>query len=188
MFGERMQPIFYDGTGQLVKILVSAPFLYAAVILFIRIAGKRSTSQMNNFDWIVTVAMGSLVGSGLILMDIQLAEALLAIFALMALQYLATWLALHVKPFENALKAEPRLLVRDGEFLHDAMRKERVTEAEIMAALRESGVHSLDRVRFVILESDAKFSVIADKGPAGAPGSALVDVPGISRQAQTGAG
>ncbi len=175
-----MPPIIYDGSDLLVKMLVSAPFLYAAVILFIRIAGKRSTSQMNNFDWIVTVAMGSLVGSGLILKDVQLAEALTAIFALMALQYLATWLAMRSPAMERAIKAEPRLLVRDGRFLKDAMRKERVTEAEILAALRENGVRSLDAVRFVILESDARFSVISDREQEQAPGSALTDVPGIS--------
>ncbi len=156
-----MLDIFYDGYENLVKTAINAPILYVAVVLMIRIAGKRSTAQMNNFDWIVTVAMGSLVGSGLVLEDVTLAETVFAIFALMALQYLFTLSAYHEKRFESLIKAQPRLLLARGRLLHDKMRQERVTESELMAALRNNGLYRLEDAQWVILESDASFSVVA---------------------------
>lgn len=162
-----MQDIFFDGWGNIVSILICAPLAYLAVIAFIRLSGKRSTSQMNNFDWIVTVAMGSLVASNLVLEDVTLVEALVAIGALMGLQYLFTLGAARYDWVERLIKSKPAVLYDRG-YCRDAMSRERVTENEIGAAIRENGLHDLSDIRWVILESDASFSVIAaGDGPDG---------------------
>ena len=41
----------FDGWEGILKILIAAPIMYISVVVAIRIIGKRSTSQMNNFDW-----------------------------------------------------------------------------------------------------------------------------------------
>ncbi|MHA6288585.1 DUF421 domain-containing protein [Maricaulis sp. CAU 1757] len=165
-----MQDVFFDGWGNLGAILISAPIVYLAVVAMIRISGKRSTAQMNNFDWLVTVAMGSLVGSSIVLETVTIAEVLLAIAALLALQYIATRLAFRSDTIAHVIKPAPRL-VYDRGFLPDAMRDERVTRSEVRAAIRESGMSRLDDVRWVILETDGQFSVI---GTSDADGKADV--------------
>lgn len=154
-----MQDIFFDGFSNLVSIMVTAPIIYLGVILFIRVSGKRSTSQMNNFDWIVTVAMGSLVGSSLVLEDVTLAEALLATGMLMVLQFLFTFGAARSGWIERLIKSRPRILYTDG-YCTEAMSRERITKSEIRAAIRETGTASLADIQWVVLESDATFSVI----------------------------
>jgi uncharacterized membrane protein YcaP (DUF421 family) len=155
-----MENLFFDNADNLWRIVISAPILYLSVIGFIRLSGKRSTSQMNNFDWIVTVAMGSLVASGIILKDVTILEIMLAIGLLLVFQYAVTKSLPHSKTMRVLIKAEPRLLVRDGKYLHDAMAKERVTEVEILAAIRTKGLRQLDDVLAVILETDASMSVL----------------------------
>lgn len=174
--------LFIDDQDTLLRILVSAPILYLAIIGFVRLVGKRATSQMNNFDWIVTVALGSLTASGILLKDVSILETLFAIGLLLGLQYCLTALAVRSKVVDNAIKAEPRLLVDNGAFLSRAMRKERVTEQEILSALREHGVKSMDEVRWVILESDASFSVIPKFEEGGSNLSALKNVNGVHAQ------
>lgn len=154
-----MPDIFFDGWGNIVSIAITAPLVYLAIIAFIRLSGKRSTSQMNNFDWIVTVAMGSLVGSLLVIEDVTLAEAVFAIGLLMGLQYLFTLGAARFDWVERIIKSRPTLLF-DGDFHRSAMREERITESEISAAVRENGLNHLSDVRWVVLESDASFSVV----------------------------
>ncbi len=156
--------IFYDGTDGIVRILLSAPIMYLAIILFIRLAGKRSTSQMNNFDWIVTVALGSITGSGIILKSVTVSEALFATAILLATQWLLTSGILRFDWMAHLAKAEPRLLVHRGQYVHSAMRAERVTETEVMSAIRARGLTDVRDAQWVILETDATFSVIADDG------------------------
>lgn len=153
--------IFFDGWSDIIQILITAPLIYLLVVICTRVSGKRSTSQMNNFDWIVTVAIGSLVGSAVISKSITIAEAVAAIGALFALQYLFTLAARHSRRVEGWIKADPKLVFENGNFLERAMDEERLTRNEVLAAIREAGHRSLEEVHFVILESDARFSVVA---------------------------
>ena len=155
------EPIFFDGTASLARIVISVPIAYFAIILLIRLAGKRSTSQMNNFDWVVTVAMGTLAASCMIQESVTIAESMLAIGSLLALQWAVTKLIYHFPLVSHVVKAEPALLVSDGQLLQSTLRRERVNQDEVFAAIRENGLSSLDEVRWVILETDATISVIA---------------------------
>ena len=66
---------------------------------------------------------------------------------------------------------EPALLVYRGEYLQDALRRERVSEEEVLAAARASGFARLDHTDAVILETDGTFSVVrSSAGLAGGVG------------------
>ncbi len=155
-----MENLLFISLDNLLRVALSVPLLYFAVIGFIRISGKRSTSQMNNFDWIVTVAMGSLVASGIVLKNVAVVEVWLAIFLLLALQYVVTKSIMHNDTLSDLVRAEPALLLHKGKFIRAAMEAERVSEKEICAAIRGSGIQDIDQVWAVTLETDATFSVL----------------------------
>lgn len=150
----------FDGWEGIIKICIAAPIMYVSVVVAIRIAGKRSTSQMNNFDWIVTVAIGSLTASGIILDSVSISEALLAIALLLGAQYLLTKGFLASGKLTKLAKASPTLLVYKGQFIQPAMETERVRASEVMAALRKQGLISVEEAQYVVLETNATFSVI----------------------------
>lgn len=83
------------------------------------------------------------------------------------LQYLITWLSVRSKTISRMVKAEPSLLFYRGAFLPDAMRAERVVEAEIYAVLRAAGVAHTDGVEAVVLETDGSFTVIPHPASGG---------------------
>lgn len=62
--------------------------------------------------------------------------------------------------FRRFAAAPPLCIVRDGKMLRRNMRKEYITEDELLSQLREQGVDSLDKVKDVYLETDGNFSVI----------------------------
>ena len=152
---------FFDNWQDLLRVLITAPAIYAFIVLAIRVVGKRSTSQMNNFDWVVTVALGSIAGSGIMLKDVSVSETLLAIGLLLAFQWLLTTSVMHSKLVGRLVKARPTLLVYAGEFIDAAMRQERITQGEVMSAMRDNGYTRITQVKFVILEPDASFSMVA---------------------------
>ncbi|OWU68107.1 DUF421 domain-containing protein [Marinibacterium profundimaris] len=176
IFGE---PIFFDGGTELLRVAISAPIIYLGIICAIRLAGKRSTSQMNNFDWVVTVAMGSITASGIVLKDVTILEVFLAVGLLLGLQWMVTKMIVWYPPTGRLVKAEPALLVQDGEFLHESLRRERVSTAEVLAAVRENGFTALDQVRWVILETDATMSVLPRTDDPRTETTALCGVAGV---------
>lgn len=158
-----LSDILFIDFNSLIRILLSAPILYLSIIILVRISGKRTASKMNNFDWIVTVAMGSLVASGIMTKDASILDVIFAIGLLLGFQYVLTWGIIRSDRIADLVKATPRLLVYQGKFLDSAMRKERVSQHEVLSAIREQGVHNLEDVEAVVLEADAAFSVIQKK-------------------------
>ena len=165
--------MFFQSTAGLLRVLISALLTYAAVVALVRLTGKRSTSQLNNFDWIVTVAIGSIIGSTIISKSIPLLEGLVGIITLFGVQYLVTKLSTLSPSFSSAIHAEPTIVFFRGRFIEEAMHRERITKQEVFSALRESGVHRLSDAEAVVLESDAKFSVLSTQDDDGGASTTL---------------
>ena len=79
---------------------------------------------------------------------------------LIALQFVITWLSVRSAWVRSLVKSEPTLLVRDGIYLDKAMRAQRVTKAEVEAALRDHGLGAIDQVGCLVLETDGSLSVV----------------------------
>lgn len=174
---EILSGLFAIGGPDAARIVLAAPLLYVTLILLVRVSGKRTTSQMNGFDWVVTVASGSLVATGIMPGGASAIEAALALAVLIAMQWAVTFAVSRSGAAQEAVKATPRLLLRNGAFVRDAMLAERVSEAEVRAEVRSAGHTRLEDVEWVILETDASLSV-AVKTDADAPRTALVGVAG----------
>lgn len=144
---------------------------YAALIVLLRVSRKRTLSKMNAFDLIVTVALGSTLATILLSPDTPLAQGVTALAVLIFLQFAITWLSVRFKAVDRFVKAEPRLLWHRGEFLQGAMKAERITEGEILQAMRSAGLGSPEEAEAVVLETDGSLSVMQS---AGSPASNLL--------------
>lgn len=164
--------MFFDSWMELLRVAVVGALSYGALVLFLRLSGKRTLAKMNAFDLVVTVALGSTLATIVLSTDVALAEGILAFATLIGLQYAVAWGSNRVPALARLVKSEPRLLFHDGRFLEGALRAERVTRDEVLAAIRQSGTSSIDEVRSVILETSGEFSVL---GPPGPRDSSLLD-------------
>ena len=155
-----MDMIFFDNIDKLGRIVLTTVMVYVLIVTVTKISGKRSTSQLNNFDWIVTVMIGSLGASTILLKDIPFVEGVSSILVLYLLQFAVTKYAAISPQFSNFILSEPRIVFYQGQFLPDAMRDERLTRQEIECAMRSEGINSFDDVEAIVFESDAKLTVI----------------------------
>lgn len=152
--------MFFDNWYGLLRILAVAPIAYLVLILALRVSGKRTLSKMNAFDFIVTVALGSTLASTITSETVALVEGILALAMLITLQFIITWLSVRSPTVSRLVKAEPSLLYHNGRYIDPEMKRSRITESEVQAAIREQGHGSMDQVAAVILETDGTFSVV----------------------------
>jgi uncharacterized membrane protein YcaP (DUF421 family) len=152
--------VFFAGWGPIGRVLLVGVLAYAGLVLLLRISGKRTLSKMNAFDFVVTVALGSTLATMLLSKQTALAEGLAAFAMLIALQYVVAWTSRRAVWFNRLVKSEPALLLHRGEFLDGALRRERVTRQEVLAAARSAGARTLGEVSAVVLETDGSFSVV----------------------------
>ncbi|MBK8906421.1 MAG: DUF421 domain-containing protein [Rhodospirillales bacterium] len=158
--------MFFESWTGLLRIIVVGSACYIALILMLRVSGKRTLSKMNAFDLVVTVALGSTFATVVIDRSVPLADGAVALGLLIFLQYAITWMSVRSDRVQALVKSEPTLLVRDGGFLDDAMRRQRVSREEVLAAIREEGNASLEGTALVVLETDGTMSVIRKSNDA----------------------
>jgi uncharacterized membrane protein YcaP (DUF421 family) len=158
----------FDSWASLGRTALAGVLAYGALLLFLRISGKRTLAKLNAFDLVITVAIGSTLASTLTSKSLALADGVLALLLLVALQFVVAWLTVRVDWFRRLIKAGPAAVFRRGEFDQAAMRRERLARDEVLMAVRQAGIHDLERVSIVVLETDGSLSVLsrADAPPA----------------------
>lgn len=152
--------MFFSDWFAVLRVIIVGACAYIALIVLLRASGKRTLSKMNAFDFVVTVAIGSTLATVLLSKDVVLLEGIVAFALLIGCQFVITWLSVRSQAIGSWVKSEPTLLWHRGEFLRAAMRRERVTENELLAAVREQGTASLEEVAAIMLETDGSFSVV----------------------------
>lgn len=133
----------------------------AWIIFLVRIVGLRSFSKMTNFDFVMTVAMGSLLaGVSQSQQWAGLLQVLTAMACLFAVQYFVSRLRRWSPRFDALVQNTPVLLMKDGVILHDALRATRVAEEDLIAKLREANVLKISSVLAVVLETTGDITVL----------------------------
>ncbi|WP_423823047.1 YetF domain-containing protein [Salinisphaera sp. SPP-AMP-43] len=156
--------ILSNGTA-VFSMLISALGIYAALLLFTRLAGLRSFSKMSSFDFAITVAFGSTLASTLLSKDPALLTGALALAVLFGMQYAVALGRRSSSDFRRLVDNEPLLLMAGGQLLQANMDAARVTESDLNAKLRMHGVAHRDQVRAVILETTGDVSVLRADQP-----------------------
>jgi uncharacterized membrane protein YcaP (DUF421 family) len=159
-----MEDALFRDWSVLLRTGVVGVLAYASLLFILRISGQRTLSKMNAFDFVVTVALGSTLATILLNRDVALAEGALAFAVLVGLQYLITWSSVRARWVRRIVTGEPILLLYRGDFLPEALRRARVTEEEIMAAVRSAGLSGLEQAQAVVLETDGSVSVVRAGG------------------------
>jgi uncharacterized membrane protein YcaP (DUF421 family) len=162
-------PMLFDDWSGIMRTVVVGTLAYAALVVLLRVSGKRTLAKMNAFDFVVTVALGSTLATILLSKDVALAEGVTAFLTLIGLQYAIAWAQVRSARVQRLVKSEPRLLLFEGRLLDDAMQAERVTREEVLAAIRSEGILSVEEAGAVVLETDGTFAVMKrSKGDASA--------------------
>jgi uncharacterized membrane protein YcaP (DUF421 family) len=150
--------LFQDWEGVVRTIFVGI-LAYATLVVFLRFSGKRTLAKLNAFDLVVTVALGSTLSAILLQESIAFAEGAVALALLIFMQFLVAFMSVRWKAFAKAVRSEPTLLIRKGEYCDASLRSERVTRDEALGAVRSHGGRDVGDVDFLILESDGTMSV-----------------------------
>ena len=131
------------------------------VVLLVRVNGLRSFSKMTNFDFVMTIAIGSLLaGAAQSTGWPTFLQSVGAMVGLFAVQRVLARLRKMSAAFESAIQNEPIVLMRDGVLLQEALTSSRVARNDLTAKLREANVLDLGKVRAVVLETTGDISVL----------------------------
>jgi uncharacterized membrane protein YcaP (DUF421 family) len=146
--------------ASLLEIVGRVAIVYLALVVMLRLCGKREVGQLTPLDLLGMLLLSETVSSALTGGDTSLVAALVAAATLLALAVFVSRIAFHWPAAARWLEGEAAQLVANGHPIGEAIRTERITHAELMSALRRHGVVDLRQVRGAWVEPNGEITVV----------------------------
>jgi len=142
------------------SIVLRTLIVYAAVLIGLRLAGKREIGQMTPFDLVVILLIANAVQNAMVGPDTSVTGGLIAAAVLIVVNYGVAQARERLPWLRRAVEGAPTILIKDGKFVADHLRREGLEEEEVLMAIREHGVAGLKDVRLAVLEVDGSISIV----------------------------
>ena len=151
--------VFGDRSGALDKIW-RVVFVYFFLMVAFRLAGKRELSELSPFELVTLLMIPEIYSSALNSNDNSLAHATISVATLFVLVFVTGVVTFRSRRVERLIEGEPTVLVRQGNYLEDALKRERISPEEIMGEMHKAGIADVRDVEWAILEVDGRISII----------------------------
>lgn len=137
---------------------VKAAAYYAALIVLVRMAGKRMAGQTTTFDLLVLITLGVVIQTAAL--EDGAANAVVFVLTVFVLHRGMAAVCARSPRIRHLLRGHPRPLVRDGRLIEHALTAEGVTRSELLAGLRKLGYERIEDVRLAVLEETGHISAV----------------------------
>jgi uncharacterized membrane protein YcaP (DUF421 family) len=135
-------------------------FVYAFMLIALRVMGKREFGEMTPSDFLVLMFIPDIFQQALVGEDFSMTNAVVAVTTLLAIVFVMATLMYRFKKLEEIVSGGPAVLLAHGSVRERELASERITPEELMDALHEAGYDRTGQIRWAILEADGKISVI----------------------------
>lgn len=141
-------------------VLIRTIFMYLLILFVIRIMGKGELSKMSPFQLIVVFMIAELASIPIESPDVSMITGVSAIFTLLFLQVLISFISLKSEKFKNIFGGKPSVLIKNGDINQKELKALRITINDLMEQLRIGGCPSISEVGFAIMEANGDLSII----------------------------
>jgi uncharacterized membrane protein YcaP (DUF421 family) len=143
-------------------VAASTAVIYLSVVIAVRFGERRTLTEMTAYDFVVAIALGSIIGRTATTPEPSYLQGLTAVVALLGCHHLLSLLRLR-SGLARRITDRPAIeLVRGGVVVPEGLRRARMTEGDLDMVLRERGVPSRLDAALVMLESRGAFSVVRE--------------------------
>lgn len=155
----------FETAAPLVQVIGRTLLVYAAVVIGLRLVGKRHLGQMSLPDLVVVLLIANAVQNAMVGADVSVEAGLLSAGTLLAANLLVTRIVLRSGRAQRLLEGVPTILIKDGSYVDANLRREGIDVSELGSVLREHGLEDASGVRVAYLEPDGAVSVVPMASP-----------------------
>jgi uncharacterized membrane protein YcaP (DUF421 family) len=146
-----------------IRIIGSTLAVYLFIVIAIRIFGKKELAQLSVVDLVFILLISNAVQNAMVGPDSTLSGGLVAASTLFLVNYTLKYLQYRFPKFGKVIQGDATMLVYQGKILESHMKMAKISYDELMEAVREHGVKSIEDVDLAIMEVDGSISVLSDK-------------------------
>jgi uncharacterized membrane protein YcaP (DUF421 family) len=142
------------------SVVLRAAIGYLILLFAVRLIGRRTASMMAPFDLVLLFLFGGITINAVIGEDHSLVGAVSAVFTIGLMHILVSWAKTRFRLVSRIVDGTPVVVFEHGRWNERRMRALRLTEQDVMAAVRQRGLERLEQVRYAVAERDGKIAII----------------------------
>jgi uncharacterized membrane protein YcaP (DUF421 family) len=142
-----------------VEKLLRPVVVYLALIVLLRIFGKRELAQLNPFDLVVLLSLSNAVQNAIIGDDNSVTGGVIGACSLLAINWLVVQAAFRSRKLDFLLEGRATILIRNGQIDKKALKRESMTPEELLAVIHRQGFEGFHHVRKCELEPNGTFYI-----------------------------
>lgn len=147
----------------LIEIILRGSVMYLALFILLRIILKRQSGTLGITDLLLITLLADASQNGMAGEYKSLPNGIVLVVTIVFWDYALDWLSFKSSRFQRLVESPPLLLIKNGQLLRKNMRKELITDADLMMQLREQGISDISKVKEAHIESDGQISVVESK-------------------------
>ncbi|MFI3119274.1 MAG: DUF421 domain-containing protein [Methylococcaceae bacterium] len=147
----------------LLEIIIRGSAMYLALFILLRVILKRQSGTLGITDLLLITLLADASQNGMAGNYQSLPDGIVLVSTIIFWDYALDWLSFKSTRFQRLIEPPPLLLIKNGQLLYRNMRKELITEADLMKQLREQGISDIAKVKEAYMESDGQISAIENK-------------------------
>ena len=152
-------------THSIAEMVVRGSLMYLALFVILRFVMKRQAGSIGLADILVIVVIADAAQNAFAKSYQSVTEGIVLVVVIVFWDFLIDWLGYRFPALRSILQPPPLLIISDGRIQRANMRREALSEDELMTQLRKKGLEKATDVRRAYLEADGELTVIpkADK-------------------------
>jgi uncharacterized membrane protein YcaP (DUF421 family) len=149
----------------LLNIAAHTLFIYLFLILGLRVLGRRQMGQLTVIDLVIILLLGSAVEMAMLTAVTSLSAGLVSASTLFLANRFLSFLFSRSRRLAHLVAGDPLLLVSNGRFVEEHLRRAGLTHADVLEAIRQHGYAAVEKVQFAVLELDGTITVVPPDAP-----------------------
>jgi len=145
-----------------IRIIFSTLVIYLFIVIAIRLFGKKELAQLSVVDMVFILLISNAVQNAMVGPDSTLSGGLVAATTLFLVNYVLKYLQYRFPKFGKIVEGDATMLIYKGKILQSHLKMAKITEDELLQAVREHGVASVKEVDLAIMEVDGNISVLSN--------------------------
>jgi uncharacterized membrane protein YcaP (DUF421 family) len=144
----------------ILELLFRVILSFVILLTLTRIIGRKEISQITFFNFVSSIALGTIGATLAINKTVSIRNGIMALIGWSIITIVLEKIDIKSKKFRKVIEGEPKIVIKNGEIMEDALKKKRLDVDELKSLLRQKNVFSVSDVEFAIFETNGQISVM----------------------------
>jgi len=145
---------------KILQTAVSSVIAIIALFILTRMMGKKQMAQLNFFDYVVGISIGSIASEYAVVRDIHLAEGLTSLVVFTIFSVVLSYISIKSYRWRKILDGTSSILIENGRILEPNLKKAQININDLLEECRQKDIFDIAAVEFAILETSGRLSIL----------------------------